>query len=85
MSSFRIRQQYLIWDRIPTDHHDLALASIAIEADDWLKGLRCYVPRRGEVRHGWPIDMEVPRDALLIGASDVAATHEDRLVRCCLV
>jgi hypothetical protein len=61
------------------DAQDLALASIAIEADDGLKGLRCYVPRRPEVRHGWPIDMEVLRDALLIGASDVAATHEDSL------
>jgi len=73
-----------VWDKTPTHHHDLALASIAIEADDGLKGLRCYVPRRTEVRHGRTIDMEVLRDASLIGASDVAATHEDSLACECL-
>src|SRR5882672_7100458 len=26
--------QYAVWDKTPTHHHDLALASIAIEADD---------------------------------------------------
>jgi hypothetical protein len=63
----------------PAHHHDLALASIAIEADNGLKGLRCYVPRRTEVSNGRPIDMEVLRNALLIGASDVVATHEESL------
>jgi hypothetical protein len=66
---------------LPREKLRIMGASLTVQADDGLKNLRRYAPTRSEVRQGWSVYVEVLGDALLIGATDVAATHEAILFR----
>lgn len=81
--------------RAPAHEHDLARASVSVQTDNWLEGLRSYVVGLGEIGYRWSVHMEVLCNALLVGASDVATTHEvfpwsqvsleDALIATCLL
>jgi hypothetical protein len=70
-----------IGNETPSHHHDLTLARVPTQSDNWLKDLRRYVPTRAEVRNGNSMQSEVLSDALLVRSADVTATHQFSLLR----
>lgn len=70
-----------IGNQAPSHEHNLSLSSISVQSDDRLESLRCYVPRRPEVKQRWTLDSEMFNDFLFVGASSVSATHGKILFR----
>jgi len=68
-------------DQAPAHQDEFALSGVAIVADDGLVGCRrnVVVPRRQNKAFRQLAEMEGFSDALLVGASVVAAAHVDKL------
>jgi hypothetical protein len=72
--SLGIRRQYPIGHKTPAHEHQPALTGVAIEADNWLEGLRRYIPTWPKVRQNGSVYREEFCDLLLIGSAGVVGT-----------